>query len=198
MRSSRLQGRRRGVTVVEFAMTFPLLIVLLVGLIEFVRLHNLRHAADNAAYEAARNVIVPGATVAEGVAQANDLLSRAGVKGATITVTPSVIAEDTPRVTVRVSVPLSTNSWLPPKLTAKRIVTRETTLMTERVPAIQARAIPSPPPPPPPPAPPTPPSPPAPPSPPTPTPNPPAPTPPAPKPPAPKPPTGGGGGGFAV
>jgi Flp pilus assembly protein TadG len=138
-------GKRSGVTVVEFAMTFPLLMLLVIGLIEFVRLSNMRHAAENAAYEAARHVIVPGANVAEALAQANDLLARAGVGGAAITVTPSTITEATERVTVRVAVPLDKNSWLPPKLTRNRTVTRETTLMTERVPVVQARAVPSPP-----------------------------------------------------
>ena len=41
-------SHRRGVTVVEFAMTLPLLIILVIGLIEFVRLSNMRHAAENA------------------------------------------------------------------------------------------------------------------------------------------------------
>jgi len=151
---------RSGVAVVEFALTFPLLILLVVGLIEFTRLHNLRHAADNAAYEAARHVIVPGANVAEATARANDLLARAGIRTASIKVTPATIAETTERVTVEVSVPLRGNSWLPPGLTANRTVKRQTSLMTERVPVIQARAMPVPPPPPAPPAPPKPPSPP--------------------------------------
>src|SRR5436189_188275 len=112
----RTRAARRGVTIVEFALVFPVFLTLLIGLIEFVRLSNLRHAADNAAYEAARNVIVPGAKASEAIAQANDLLVRGGIRGATIRVTPSVITESTASVTVDVSVPLSGNSWLPPKL----------------------------------------------------------------------------------
>lgn len=142
-------GRRRGATAVEFALTLPLLLLLVIGLIEFARLHNLRHAADNAAYEAARHVIVPGASVAEAVAHGNDLLARSGVRTGSIQVTPSTIGEETAQVTVQVSVALAGNSWLPKGLTANRTITRETTLMTERVPVIQARAVPTPPPPPP-------------------------------------------------
>jgi hypothetical protein len=134
------QLNRRGVAVVEFALTFPLLIILVVGLIEFSRLSTMRHAADNAAYEAARHVIVPGANVAEAIAQAHDLLARSGVRQGTIEVNPAVIGEDTKFVTVQVSVPLAGNSWLPPKLTRSRMVVRETTLRTERVTLVQGTA----------------------------------------------------------
>jgi len=136
-----IRRRRRGVTIVEFALTFPLLMLLVIGLLELARLNLLRHAADGAAYEAARNVIVPGATVSEAVAEANDLLKRAGIKGSTIAVTPTVITEATPQVTVQVSVPLSQNSWLPPALTGPRTVTRQVSLITERVAVMQAKAI---------------------------------------------------------
>jgi hypothetical protein len=139
-RTARSRTPRRGVTVVEFALTFPLLLVLVIGLIEFARLSTMRHAADNAAYEAARHVIVPGANVGEAVAQAQDLLARAGVRGASIAVNPAVIGEDTKSVTVQVSVPLAGNSWLPPKLTANRMVVRDTTLRTERAAMIQGQA----------------------------------------------------------
>jgi hypothetical protein len=132
---------RRGVAVVEFALTFPLLIILVVGLIEFSRLSTMRHAADNAAYEAARHVIVPGANVAEAVAQANDLLARSGVRHGTIEVNPAVIGEDTKFVTVQVTVPLVGNSWLPPKLTKSRMVVRETTLRTERATMVKGAAV---------------------------------------------------------
>ena len=73
-----MRHRRRGVTTVEFALVLPILFTFFIGMIEFTRLSNLRHAADNAAYEAARCVVVPGATTAEAVAWGNDLLARAG------------------------------------------------------------------------------------------------------------------------
>jgi hypothetical protein len=139
--SNASRTQRRGVTVVEFACTFPLLMLLVIGLIEFARLSILRHAADNAAYEAARHVIVPGASVAEAVSQANDLLARAGVRKGSISVNPAVIAESTKQVTVQVTVPLAGNSWLPAKLTANRTVIRETTLRTERATMVQGAAV---------------------------------------------------------
>jgi|GEM_PF-6182723 len=108
----------------------------------------MRHAADSAAYEAARAVIIPGAKSADATSLANDLLARAGFTGATLTIQPSVIQEATEKVSVRVQVPLSSNSWLPALLTSNYEVSRETTLMTERVPVIQVAAVPTPPAPP--------------------------------------------------
>lgn len=141
MTSRAVRSRRRGVTTVEFALVLPVFLALLFGLIEFVRLSNLRHAADNAAYEAARHVIVPGAKASEAVAQANDLLARGGVRGATIRVTPSVISEATTSVTVDVSVPLAGNSWLPSKLTRHRTLARQATLRTERAQVVMTQEI---------------------------------------------------------
>jgi Flp pilus assembly protein TadG len=135
------QTSRRGVTTVEFAIVLPVFLTLLIGLMEFVRISNLRHAADNAAYEAARHVMVPGAKASEAIALANDLLRRGGIRRATVTVTPSTIVESTTAVTVRVSVPLTGNSWLPPKLTRSRTLAREATLLTERSKVLLAQEV---------------------------------------------------------
>lgn len=134
----------RGSNVFEFALTFSVLLVLLVGLIEIAHLHNIRHAADNAAYEAARTVVVPGASASDASARASQLLARAGVSDAKVVVSPSPIGETTDKVTVRVEVPIEKNSWLPRSMTNNRSIARETTLMTERMPVIQARAVRSP------------------------------------------------------
>ena len=53
------QNQRTGVTTVEFAIVLPLFILFLVLAFEFGRLNIIRHTADNAAYEAARHVMVP-------------------------------------------------------------------------------------------------------------------------------------------
>ena len=49
----------------------------------------LRHTADNAAYEAARYAMVPGATAAEAKAKANALLKIIGTRNAVVTVSPA-------------------------------------------------------------------------------------------------------------
>jgi Flp pilus assembly protein TadG len=59
------RNHRRGATAVEFALTAPIFFVFLLSAFEFGWLNVIRHTADNAAYEAARAAIVPGATVAD-------------------------------------------------------------------------------------------------------------------------------------
>lgn len=55
------------------------------------------------------------------------------------------IVETTESVNVRVEVPLDASSWLLKYLTNKYKVERDVTLMTERVPVIQAGTVPIPP-----------------------------------------------------
>ena len=105
---------RRGAAAVEFAMTVPLFFMLLFGALELGRMNMIRQTVNNAAYEAVRTCIVPGATNAEGVAAARSVLTSVGVTGYTIHVTPGTITDATPSVTAVVAVPYSTNMWVTP------------------------------------------------------------------------------------
>ncbi len=140
--NNRRNAPRRGAAAVEFALVAPILVMVIVAVIEFSRLSMVHHAADNAAYEAARHVIVPGATVAEAIAASQPLLDAVGIHTSTITVDPMPITESTPAVTVRVEIPMSQNAWIVPFYTANTVVEAESTLITERPPGVQALAIP--------------------------------------------------------
>src|SRR3972149_2123149 len=96
----RRHDARRGAAAVEFAITAPVFFLFLLAAFEFGWLNVIRHTADNAAYEAARRVMVPGATAAEAVDKANSLLSIVGARGARITVTPATLTPNTEQVTV--------------------------------------------------------------------------------------------------
>ena len=63
-RNSKLATRRTGATAVEFAIVAPIFYTLVIASLEFGRLNIIRHTADQAAYEAARFAMVPGATAA--------------------------------------------------------------------------------------------------------------------------------------
>ena len=65
------EASRKGAQVVEFALTVPILFMLVMAGIEFYRISMLRQFAENVSYEAARNIIVPGSKVAEGLTAAN-------------------------------------------------------------------------------------------------------------------------------
>ena len=68
------RSKRAGAVTAEFAITAPIFFLFLLAAFEFGWLNVIRHTADNAAYEAARTVIVPGATVADARAKANRIL----------------------------------------------------------------------------------------------------------------------------
>jgi Flp pilus assembly protein TadG len=136
--------QRRGAAMVEFAFVLPLLILFFVASIELFRLSQIRHAADSAAYEACRHVIVPGATQAEAVSEANRLLKVLGITNAAIAISPSTITEATPEVTVFVNIPATGNTWIVPRFSQNVVVNASSTLLTERVAAVQAAGIPKP------------------------------------------------------
>lgn len=124
---------RRGVTTVEFALTVPVFIGLLVASFEFSRLNVIRHTADNAAYEGARIGMVPGATAAEATNEANRILNIVGTRGASVNVNPAVITPQTQQITVTIDVPLDQNGWITPRFASGRTIRAESTLRAERV-----------------------------------------------------------------
>jgi Flp pilus assembly protein TadG len=125
-------NHRRGATTVEFAIVAPIFFLLMLAAFEFSRLNVIRHTADNAAYEAARHAMVPGATASEAVTKANAILRTVGARGARVTITPTVINADVDTITVRVDVPLNSNGWVVPKFSKGKTLTAQSTLRTER------------------------------------------------------------------
>ena len=123
---------RRGATTVEFAIVVPVFFLLLTAAFEFSRLNVIRHTADNAAYEAARAAMVPGATAADATAKANSIMAAVGARGATVTVTPTALGPEVDTINVKIDVPLNQNGWIAPKFTGNRTLTAQSTLKTER------------------------------------------------------------------
>jgi Flp pilus assembly protein TadG len=123
---------RRGAAAVEFAITAPIFFAFLLAAFEFGWLIVIRHTADNAAYEAARTTMVPGATAAEARRKANNLLRVVGTRGARVTVTPAALTPDTKEVTVAIDIPMNRNSLIIPRFTKNKTLHTESTLRTER------------------------------------------------------------------
>jgi Flp pilus assembly protein TadG len=117
---------------VEFAIVAPIFFLIMLASFEFSRLNVIRHTADNAAYEAARHAMVPGATAAEAVNRANSILRTVGTRGATVTINPATLGPDVNSVNVRIEVPLGQNGWVVPKFTSGKTLTAQSTLRTER------------------------------------------------------------------
>lgn len=128
----RLKRNRRGATAVEFAIVSSIFFMIMLASFEFSRLNVIRHTADNAAYEAARHAMVPGATIAEAKSKANSILRTVGARGTTVTIDPTTLGPEVDTINVRIDVPLNQNGWVVPKFTKGRNLTAECTLRTER------------------------------------------------------------------
>ncbi|MEK6709809.1 MAG: TadE/TadG family type IV pilus assembly protein [Nitrospinota bacterium] len=76
---------RRGQAMVEFALILPILILLIMGVLDFARAFNVVQVVTNAAREGARSGIIPTNTSATVTATVNTYLASAGQTGCTTT-----------------------------------------------------------------------------------------------------------------
>lgn len=129
----RLGRKRNGTTTVEFALTAPILFLLLMGAIEFSRGNMLQHTAAVAATEGARRSIIPGATAAECKAAAENELAAVGFSSADVVIDPAVITEATSQVTVDVTVPMNgDNGFMIPRFLKGAKIKKSVTLQREQ------------------------------------------------------------------
>jgi Flp pilus assembly protein TadG len=115
----------------EFAIVAPLLFFFFFAAFEFCRVAMIRHTVDNAVYEGCRQAVVPGASAESARQTAESILATLGLNASTVTVTPAVIDNRTPEVTLTVDVDLQRNTFVPPQFTGGRRVTRTLTLQRE-------------------------------------------------------------------
>jgi len=101
--------------------------------IEVARVVMIRHSVDNAVYESARLAIVPGGTAADARNETQRLFTVIGITDFLVEVVPPVLAPETPDVTVRVTVPLDSNSYFPQQFFAGRTIRRELTMRREGI-----------------------------------------------------------------
>ncbi|MDM4017367.1 TadE family protein [Roseiconus lacunae] len=119
--------------MVEFAIVAPVLFFFFFAAFEFCRVAMIRHTVDNAVYEGCRDAIIPGATANMARTRAEAILGTLGLNGYDVTVTPAVIDNTTPEVTVEVDVRLDANTFVPPQFTGGRRITRVLTMQRETV-----------------------------------------------------------------
>lgn len=126
------RNTRLAATVVEFALVVPIFFLFLLASFEFGWLNVLRHTSDNAAYEAARGAMVPGATADEAKTTANAILQTVGTRNAVVTVTPSILTATTTSIKVSIDIPLKNNFLAIPHFTNNSTLHSEATMRTER------------------------------------------------------------------
>jgi Flp pilus assembly protein TadG len=97
---------RQGAVAVEFAVTCGLAFFFFFAALEMTRVSMIRHTVEHALYEGARQGIIPGATADDVTTASRSILTRIGIAGATINVTPATIQNSTREVSVRIQVPL--------------------------------------------------------------------------------------------
>ena len=127
------QAWRRGVVAVEFAMTAPLLFLMLYAALELGHANMTFNAVEAACYEGARVGIVPGASAAECQAAAQRILTISKIRGANVTVTPANLNTSTQSVQVRVTVPYVATAIIPPTFTRLLTINRQCELVREQL-----------------------------------------------------------------
>ncbi len=97
----------------EFAFIAPILVVLILGMIEFGRLMMVEQILTNAAREGCRAAVLSTGTTSSATSAVTTYLNGSGITGETVTVSPdpSSAAAGT-SITVTVSVPFNNVSWL--------------------------------------------------------------------------------------
>lgn len=122
---------RRGAVTVEMAFVAPVFFLFVLGVIEFTRAMMVQALLTNAAHLGARTGIIDNAQESDVDNAVNNYLSSGGISGATTTVTPDPPSNATygQFVTVTVSVPYSSVSWLPGPTYLKSVTLTATSAM---------------------------------------------------------------------
>ena len=126
-------ANRRGAVAVEFALTAPLLFLLLFGALELGHANMVFNVTEAAAYEGARQGIVPGATAADCEAAVQRLLTIANIDGGTVTVTPANLETESDTIQVSIQVPYAQNTIITPTFTNGLNIQRTCVLSRENL-----------------------------------------------------------------
>ncbi|MEM7785058.1 MAG: TadE family protein [Planctomycetota bacterium] len=127
-----MKKNRQGAAAVEFAITAPILFLLMATIFEFGWFVVIKHTADNAAYEATRRAIVPGGTVQDANEEASRMMRMVGAQSFDVAVDPANIDFDTREVEVIVSGLASENGIIASRFLGGVQFNSEVKLLTER------------------------------------------------------------------
>ena len=128
-----LRESRRGAAMVEFALTLPLLLIIVLGTIESCSMLHLKQTLHIAAYEAARVALVPKTTNAQVTNAAQAILTDRRVQGSTISISPSSFstAPISSYITVTVTAPSNSNFAVPLLFYRNKTITGTCSMMKE-------------------------------------------------------------------
>jgi Flp pilus assembly protein TadG len=138
MRRKRVQRNRCGSAIVELAVVAPIFVFFIFGQIETARLGMVAQVLVTAAREGCRVAVINGNTNDDVTNQINTILAGASISGVTISQTPAdcttVHMGDNPNtISITLSVPYSSVSWLPsPFFLKTATITATAELSSER------------------------------------------------------------------
>lgn len=118
-RTASRSRRRKGATLVEFAIIVVPMFTLIFACIEVTRVYMIDSLAEDAAFECLRHVMVVGSKKQEAVDKAKQYLDLLSTRGYTVNVTPyksgvaqSDIDDDTTDVSATITVNMSANTFV--------------------------------------------------------------------------------------
>lgn len=129
-----INQRRKGVTAVEFALTLPILFLLVFGSYELSRANMIKHTTEAACYEGARKGIIPGATVEQCEAACRSILATAGIGDANIQVDPANLNTPSELINVTITVDFGNNTTIAPFFMRNANLVRTCELTREETP----------------------------------------------------------------
>lgn len=122
--------QRWGAAVVEFAIVANILMIIILTCMEFARMNMARNLMQDAAYFAARQAVVPGATADEAIAAADGIMGSILSNGYTITV--SNLDADSTDINVTVEVDLGAVALFAPYFLPETTISTTANMRTER------------------------------------------------------------------
>ena len=132
--SKRSRGKKRlGAAAAELALCLPLIVFLLLASLEACSMIYLDHGLTIASYEGVRVAINYDGTNANALAKANQIISARGIAGASVTFTPSNVANVNKGNPIKVTVtaPCNSNAIVPPWFYGGKTLTCSTTMVKE-------------------------------------------------------------------
>lgn len=106
--------RRTGAAAVEFAISVPILFLVAWGCVEITRYNLVKNVVTQAAFEAARIGVKPGATVQEVIDEAKSQM-RFVCMSCNVDVIPTEITPSTDKITVTIQVDVREQGWVAPR-----------------------------------------------------------------------------------
>lgn len=130
----RKRAPRRGTATVEFAIIAPILVALMLGMVEVTRAIQVKEILTDTARSGCRLGAMPGTTTQSITSNVSTILSNNGISATNATITVQVNGSSTAdaktavrgdKITVMVSVPISSVNWVTPLFISKLAVGSE-------------------------------------------------------------------------